>query len=339
MAGPVRDADPTLDPTQHPTPQGVGGGGIPVPGFPVQPTPGGEAGSPRIDRLREGGGPRRLKLRHHVEGSIEPWSQLPDSSEIVPLDLTAPAPAADHAPDASDAEGLLAAVEHLRDQAELGSMTSAICREVLNPLAGIGATAEVLRTAFDAGDPRAEGVEAILEEVARLDRLMHTLLDLTRCRSPRPLAADIADDVECVVRTVAAEAKRAAVAVAVEAPEACTPVLVDSALVQQAFLHLASNAIQAMPRGGTLAIRARTPEVASRFVCVEFADTGVGIASDDLPFIFEPFFTTRADGVGLGLAAVRRLIEAQGGHVTVESAAGDGSCFTVYLPRADQARS
>jgi len=330
MAGPARDTDRK--------PQTTDSAAIPVPGFPVQPTPGGGAGSPRLHSLGTEDRPRKLKLRHHVEGSIEPWSQLPDLPPIVPQELAGPAAEPEPALSADDAQGLLAAAERMRFQAELGSMTSTIVREVLNPLAGIGATAEVMRTSFEPGDSRAEGIEAILEEVARLDRLMHSLLDLARCREPRPLEADVADDVECVVRSLASEASKAAVAVEVDVPEVCTPVLIDSALTQQAFSHLVSNAIQAMPHGGTLAIRARTPDASSRFVCVEFADTGVGIATDDLPRIFEPFFTTRADGVGLGLAAARRVTEAQGGHVTVESAAGQGSCFTVYLPRANATR-
>ncbi len=288
-----------------------------------------------VPARRRGESRRPLKLHHHVEGTVEPWSQRPDPQEIAPLDLAGPAPA----PAAADAESLLAAAEELRQLAELGEMCGRVAHEVRNPLASIAATAEVLRDTLDPGDDRREGVEAILAETERLDSLVRDLLAFAQSREPRALEADVADDVDRVVRAAAERARDAGVAIHVEAPATCTPVLVDSELVQHAFAHLASNAIEAMPHGGTLSVRTLEPDLGSSYVCVTFTDTGVGIQAGDAPRVFDPFFTTRADGVGLGLAAARRLVEAQGGHVAVESAPGSGACFTVYLPRADITRS
>ena len=295
-----------------------------VPGMPVPAARRGEA-APAAEPVER----RRLKLRHHVEGSVEPWSQRPGWQEIVPLDLAGPTP--------GETEGLLAAVEELRHMAELGELSAVIAHEIRNPLAGIAATAEVLRDSLAADDDHREGVEVILDEVARLDTLVRDLLDFARSHEPRLLEADIADDVDRVARAVADEAEAGGVAVEVEAPDVCTPVLVDSELIQHVFLNLASNAVQAMPHGGTLAIRTLEPDVGSQYVCVKFADTGVGIQADDASRVFDPFFTTRADGVGLGLAAARRLVEAQGGYITVESTPGSGACFTVYLRVASDA--
>jgi len=302
---------------------------VPVPGLPAPPP-----------RRRKGRKAKGLKLQHHVEGTVEPWSQRPHLPlrdmpaadwRPEPLDLTGPAPA--------EAQQLLAAAEEMRHLAELGALTSAVAHEIRNPLAGIAATAEVLRSTLDGDDERREGIETILGEAARLDKLVSDLLDFARCREPHLLEADVADDVACVVRAVAEDAKAAAVEIAVETPDTCTPVLIDSQLTQHVFRHLAANAIEAMPRGGTLTIRTRRPDAGSRYVCVQFIDTGTGIQADDASRVFDPFFTTRPGGVGLGLAAARRLVEAQGGYLTVESTPGSGTCFTVYLPRADEARS
>ena len=298
--------------------------------------------------------PRRPKLRRHVEGAVETWSQLPDVAvkDIVPLEsaVEPPPPAiaelrrpreggAAPRPDtlaASDAAVLLEAVGDMRHLAELGELSAVVAHELRNPLAGIAATAEVLRDSFDVADDRCEGIEIILDEVARLDTLVRNLLDFARSRQPQLLATDIADDVDRVARAVAADAERAGVTLVAEAPGQCTPVLADSELIQQVFLNLAANALQAMPHGGTLAIRTLEPDVGSGFVCLEVADTGEGIGPDVLPRIFEPFFTTRAEAVGLGLAATRKLVERQGGYITVASEPGQGACFTVYLRRAGQ---
>jgi len=230
-------------------------------------------------------------------------------------------------------------VEELRPLAELGELSALIAHEIRNPVIGIAATAEVLRELLDPADERREGVEVILDEAERLTRLVGNLLHFVRTRQPRLFPTDIADDIDRVAREIAPDARRSGVVVALEAPERCTPVLVDSELIQQVFLNLAANAIQAMPHGGTLAVRTLEPDVSSAFVCVEFADTGRGIPPEGLRRVFEPFFTTRADGVGLGLAAARKLVEHQGGYITVSSEPGQGACFTVYLRRADAAEA
>jgi len=282
-----------------------------------------------------GEAPRPPKLVHHVEGIVEPWSQRPDLDAIVPQDLAAPAPARAK----EDTEFLLAATQELRQKAELGEMARAIVTEIRHPLAGIAATAEVFRDSFHPSDPRRGGLDALLAEVERLETLTRNLADYAQSHAPRLLESDVADDVGRVARAVADQARAAGVELVVEVPEVCTPVLIDSELIQHAFLHVARNAIEAMPHGGALFVRVLEPDVDSGFVCATFTDTGAGLLRSDLRRAFEPFFTTRPDGVGLGLAVARRLVECQGGHLTAESIPGSGACFAAYLPRADVARS
>ena len=243
---------------------------------------------------------------------------------------------------------------------ELGDISAVIAHELRSPLAGIAATAQALRDSLaegaegrgsgvggetQEGDPAPalvppaggwwrESVEVILEEVRRLEGVVHHLLEFARTRRPRLAVHELAPSLARLLRSVAAAAAAAGVAVRVEVPDERTPVLADPELLAQVLLNLATNAIQAMPRGGSLTVRTRVADADSAFVCVEFADTGGGIAPEDLPRVFEPFFTRREGGLGLGLATATCLAEAQGGYLTVESSLGVGSCFTVYLRRA-----
>ncbi len=104
---------------------------------------------------------------------------------------------------------------------------------------------------------------------------------------------------------------------------------IDPELMMRVFINLVTNAIQAMPNGGQLTIRAvKTDE----YDLVSVEDTGVGISEDNLPKLFQPLFTTKAKGQGLGLAVCKRIVEAHGGEITVKSEEGRGSIFTVKIP-------
>ena len=104
----------------------------------------------------------------------------------------------------------------------------------------------------------------------------------------------------------------------------------DREQLRQVWLNLANNAFEAMPEGGTLAVRRRGD--ARRGVIVEFADQGGGITAEDLPRIGQPFYTTKKDGTGLGIAIAQRIVERHGGVLAFESAPGRGTTVRVTLP-------
>jgi PAS domain S-box-containing protein len=128
------------------------------------------------------------------------------------------------------------------------------------------------------------------------------------------------------------------------------PTLVDPPQLEAAIANLATNARDAMPKGGKLIIRTakahldahyaeQHPEVAiGDYAVVEICDTGVGVPPEILGRIFEPFFTTKEEGKGsgLGLAMVFGFVKQSGGHISVYSEVGEGSCFRIYLPRAGE---
>jgi signal transduction histidine kinase len=99
--------------------------------------------------------------------------------------------------------------------------------------------------------------------------------------------------------------------------------------LEQVFINLVLNAVDAMPQGGTLSVASWHAKDGR--LAVAFSDTGHGIPDEDLPHVFEPFFSTREDGTGLGLTVSHSVIERHGGEITVESAVGEGATFTVWL--------
>jgi signal transduction histidine kinase len=102
--------------------------------------------------------------------------------------------------------------------------------------------------------------------------------------------------------------------------------------LEQVFINLVLNAVDAMPEGGTLHVESWQGEDGR--LAVAFSDTGHGIAPEDLKRVFEPFFSTREDGTGLGLTVSHNVVERHGGEIAVESALDKGTTFTVWLPGA-----
>jgi signal transduction histidine kinase len=105
--------------------------------------------------------------------------------------------------------------------------------------------------------------------------------------------------------------------------------MADPHLLHRVFANLLLNAMQAMPGGGTLNVNAFSEDGA---IAVRVSDTGTGIREDFKDKLFKPLFTSKAKGTGLGLAVVKRIVEAHGGEIIVESEVGKGSTFTVKLP-------
>ncbi len=111
---------------------------------------------------------------------------------------------------------------------------------------------------------------------------------------------------------------------------------VDKTKIKRVFLNLIKNAFDAMPSGGMLTIKS---EKAEEQVSFDFVDTGTGISEENLQRVWTPFFTTKEKGMGLGLPICKRIIEAHGGKIGVESQFGKGTVFTVYIPTEHQLKN
>src|SRR5262249_20517122 len=141
--------------------------------------------------------------------------------------------------------------------ATLGQLSAGVAHEIRNPLAGIGTSAQVLLKRFDTGDDRARFAQVILDEVARLDRIVTSLLQYARPRQPELKPVRLADCVARVVSMSRASAERQGVQVESVVAPRLAPVYIDADLVHQVLLNVTLNALQAMPSGGTLRYEVR----------------------------------------------------------------------------------
>jgi two-component system NtrC family sensor kinase len=231
------------------------------------------------------------------------------------------------------------AVARAEKLAAVGRLAAGVVHEINNPLATISACAEALESrvkegAFDASPEKedlGDYLGLIRSEAFRCKAITNGLLDFSRTRVGQHMPVRMTDVLRATARLVSHQQRGENVEIEVEAAEDLALVYGDEGQLQQAVIALATNAIDAMPKGGRLILQARD---SNDHVMVEVSDTGVGISSEDLTKIFDPFFTTKeiGRGTGLGLAVCYGIVTEHGGRLDVHSAVGVGTTFTISLP-------
>ena len=226
-------------------------------------------------------------------------------------------------------------VRRMHTLAALGEMAATVAHEIRNPLGGIASFANLLERDLETDDPSRRLVRKITEGVARLNRIVSSLLSYTRPLNLNTHPVDLMQTVEeaAAFFEIDLERKQQAVEIRrlfVETPCVCQ---VDTEQFHQVILNLLLNATQAMPEGGTIELElAQTSDADGDWIVTRVRDTGMGIDEELQEKLFTPFFTTKEDGTGLGLVTSRKIIEAHGGNIVVDSTPGDGTCFTIALP-------
>jgi signal transduction histidine kinase len=242
--------------------------------------------------------------------------------------------------------------------ATLGQLSAGVAHEIRNPLAGIGTSAQVLLRRFEPRDERARFVRVILEEVARLDRIVTSLLQYARPRAPELKPASLAPCIDRVLELSAEAIQHGGIRVEVDQAPRLGTVFLDADLVTQVLLNVTLNAIQAMPHGGVLRYevrgirRRRGPRSPGRrtgddaagagprrgtwswveYQQVRVSDTGVGMSRGVLAKLFDPFFSTKSQGTGLGLSISQTIMQEHGGTIEVTSREGHGTTVLLNLP-------
>jgi two-component system sensor histidine kinase HydH len=216
--------------------------------------------------------------------------------------------------------------------AELGRISAGVVHELNAPLSVIVSASQMIMREEGVPEPVREMIDRINTEAQRLSQMTRGILSFSSHEEAGG-DADVNLTVEFVLDFLCYEAARRGVSLMKNLDHRLPVVRVDSNVLKQIVINIAMNALQAMePEGGRLMVESRAP--GNSEVCIVIADTGPGIAVEALARIFEPYFTTKrpGEGTGLGLFVTRTLVENLGGRIEVNSAVGEGTCFTVTLP-------
>lgn len=223
--------------------------------------------------------------------------------------------------------------------AALGQLTAGLAHELRNPLGTLKTSAEMLQRRVSGDNEIAREMAGyISQEVDRVNSLITRFLDFARPRNLRLEKTDLHAMLDHAIELFDREKSGAAASATVfknYSPDV-PPVQAEAELMQQVITNLLSNAAQASPPGAVVTVTTRlanTPDGTKAEIAV--IDRGSGIDPKHLESIFNPFFTTKAEGVGLGLAVVSKIVDEHGGQIAVESTPGEGSVFRVYLPVAE----
>jgi signal transduction histidine kinase len=218
--------------------------------------------------------------------------------------------------------------------ASIGELASSLAHEIRNPLGGISGAMEILKGDDRMDATKREILEEVLKQIKRLEKLTKDLLDYAKPVVPELRLSDVNELVDQAIFLVELGEKDLQVQVERDYDPGLPRVDLDPEQVQQVFLNILLNAMQAVDNGGN--IRVTTSHESEReSVFVEFKDNGVGMSPEILKKALRPFFTTKAKGTGLGLSIAREIMHSHGGNLEVQSDAGRGTRISLRFPLAD----
>ncbi|MBI4649763.1 hypothetical protein HY745_00360 [Candidatus Desantisbacteria bacterium] len=228
----------------------------------------------------------------------------------------------------------LARAEHM---ARMGRLAAGLAHEIKNPLNSIGINLELLKRylgkiIFKEKEDMQDILKLVNNEVARLDSLIREFLLFARPQKIKPHDIDINRFLEDILNLVKAEAEKRNIRIIMNLSNDKLAASFDESLIKQVILNIIINAFDSMAGGGELKIIAEK-EDADNSINIRIKDNGCGIKDEILPQIFEPFFSTKENGSGLGLSIAQRIVEEHSGHIDVKSVYGEGTVFTINLPK------
>lgn len=212
--------------------------------------------------------------------------------------------------------------------AAVGELAATVAHEIKNPLAGISGAIQVLADAIPSSDSRRSVVGEILAQIQRLDTTVRDLLTFSRPMTPRPHELDLGETLSRSWSLLSQQPGGADICFTMTRTDGLR-VTADGHLLQQVWVNLFQNALEAMPHGGTLTVEASD----GPSVCVRIQDTGHGMDAAQMSKLFRPFVSTKTRGTGLGLAISKKIVEAHGGTIRIESKPKEGTTVVVEIPR------
>jgi signal transduction histidine kinase len=218
----------------------------------------------------------------------------------------------------------------------MGQIAASLAHEIGTPLNSISGHLQLLARGLPPDSDARRRVGIIDQQVVFIVGIVGALLRRTHLRRPPLRPTDINGLVGDLLRLVSPMLDARAIRVSVAVHKGLPPVLADRDSLQQVFLNLINNGIDAMPAGGRLDIETRLDGEA-RVVEVIFRDTGSGFAPEALEHLFDPLWTSKATGSGLGLAIARTIVTEHGGEIDAAQGVGGGAMFRLRLPVAEDA--
>ena len=209
-------------------------------------------------------------------------------------------------------------------------LASGVAHEIGNPLNALSLNLQIMQRA-EGKDP--ETIEICRRQVERLDGILKGFLQALRPSRPNLAPGNASEPLKNCLRTMKPQFEERRIVVTLDIPAALPPVAIDSAQMEQVFFNLLKNALEAIPDGGAINITVSSDD---NDVQIVFRDSGIGMNPDQIATLFEPYRTTKEHGTGLGLMITQRIVRDHGGTIAVESAPGEGTTFTISLPRLER---
>ncbi len=219
-----------------------------------------------------------------------------------------------------------------RHLTSIGSLAAGVAHEIRNPLSSIKGFAVYLKEKLSGNIEDRKTAEVMIQEVERLNRVISQLIEFARPLELKKEKTRFSDLVKHTLKLIEAEARKNEITIDMEIDTDAPLIEVDPDKIKQVLLNIFLNALAAMKKGGKLVIMLLPGK---SDLSVMISDTGMGIEKTDLPRIYDPYFTSKPAGTGLGLAVVQKIMEAHGGHINVESTAGQGTKIFLNFPLSD----
>jgi len=235
--------------------------------------------------------------------------------------------------DVTERERMQKELENANRMAAIGELAASVGHDLRNPLTGISGAVYYLKMklAQKLDKKSREMLDLMESDVQYSNKIVNDLLDFSREISLQPTKTDV----KVLLADVLSKNKVPKNVKVVDLTRKTPTIIVDTDQMKRVFENVITNAVQAMPKGGTLEIRS---EEVNGSLKITFRDTGVGISKKNLDKLFTPLFTTKAKGVGLGLSICKRIVDAHKGSISAESEEGKGTCFTIVIPIKEERR-
>jgi signal transduction histidine kinase len=217
----------------------------------------------------------------------------------------------------------------------VGELAAGLAHEIKNPLAGIKVAMQVLSEEASLSEEDRGVVKKVGQEVVRLESLMKNFLNFAKPAKPQLTGLNVNSLMNTIlafyVKSRPGTPDRPNAVIIAKELQPVPETMADPMQLQQIFLNIVLNAVDAMPKGGRLGVRTSF-EAGPGLIHIEISDTGNGISKEHADKIFHPFFTTKPKGTGLGLAISKQLIEQHGGSIAAAANPSGGTVFRIELP-------